>query len=93
MYQQGTIGSDHYPILCKVNTSVKVTADSRGGRWVFEKANWEKFQKESERYLSQIGDDLNTETMDNGLKKDIILAAIESLPKSKGRGEGNALVG
>ena len=58
---------------------------------MFEKANWEKFQKESDRYLSQIGDDLDTETLDNEIKKGIILAAIESIPKSKGKGKRKAM--
>lgn len=75
VYHQGTIGSDHYPILCKVNISVTVTVGSRGGRRMFEKADWEKFRKESDRYLSKIDDDLNIETLDNQVKKGIISAA------------------
>lgn len=61
---QGTVGSDHYSVLGKINTAVAVTADSRGGRFVFEKADWVKSQTVSERYLNQIGDDLDTEAVE-----------------------------
>lgn len=49
VYKEGTVGSDHCPVLCTININVFQITEGRGGRWVFEKADWEKFQKESDR--------------------------------------------
>lgn len=85
VYKDGTIGSDHYPVLCKINISLSQSIEERGGRWVFEKANWEHFQRESDRCLSQIEYNDDIETLENKIKKGIITAAMESIPKSKGK--------
>lgn len=85
VYNEGTIGSDHYPIWCKINMETPLVIENRGGKWIFEKANWEKFLDISDKYLSQIHEGMNIETMDSKLKQGLILAAIESIPKSKGR--------
>lgn len=32
VYQEGTVGSDHYPVLCEINIHASVTEVSRGGK-------------------------------------------------------------
>lgn len=44
VYQKETIGSDHCRVLCKVNISTSQTTEE-GRKWVFDKGDWEKFQK------------------------------------------------
>lgn len=39
VYQHGTIGSDHYPVLFTINMNTSVTEVDRGGRWILEKVN------------------------------------------------------
>lgn len=85
VYQEGTVGSDHYPIWCKINISASLVTENTGGRWILEKANWEKFLEKSDRYLSQVSDGMDIETLDSILKQGIVSAALESIPKSKGR--------
>lgn len=84
VYKDGTVGSDHYPVLCKINISLSQSTEGRGGRWIFEKANWEIFQEESDRYLNQIDCNDDIETLESKIKNGIITAAMKSIPKSKG---------
>lgn len=84
VYKDGTVGSDHYPVLCKINISLSQSTEGRGGRWIFEKANWEKLQEESDRYLNQIDYNDDIETLESKIKNGIITAAMKSIPKSKG---------
>lgn len=81
VYKEGTIGSDHYPILCKINNNPLITG-SRDGK--FGKANWEVFKKESDRLLLQI-DYMDIEVAYNKIKEGILKAALVSIPKSKGK--------
>lgn len=84
VYKDGTVGSDHYPVLCKINISLSQSTEGRGGRWIFEKAKWENFQEESDRYLNQIDYNDDIETLESKIKNGIITAAMKSIPKSKG---------
>lgn len=84
VYKDGTIGSDHYPVICKINISIVEKIDGRGGNWVFGKADWEKFQVESEKYLSQVDNYIDIELLSNEVKQGILLAATDTIPRSKG---------
>ncbi len=83
VYKEGTVGSDHYPVLYNININVSQITEGRGGRWVFEKADWEKFQKESDKYLNQIEYNCTIEILENKVRQGIITAALESIPKRK----------
>lgn len=41
---ESTIGSDHFPVLAIVNTTVCIQEGSTFTRWCFGKADWEKFR-------------------------------------------------
>lgn len=47
-----TIGSDHYPVRVQVGVEVLKDSEMRGGRWILEKADWEKFREFSDEWLS-----------------------------------------
>lgn len=65
VYKDGTTGSDHYPVICNISSG-----KNRWKRrnWVFEKADWEKFQAESDTYLSQIANYIDLELLNNEIK-------------------------
>lgn len=37
VYGGSTFGSDHYPIICKLNVDVRLSTEERYGRWIFKK--------------------------------------------------------
>lgn len=38
------MGSDHFPIFCKIETEISKQQNCIHHKWCFQKANWEKFQ-------------------------------------------------
>uniref|UniRef100_A0A3B3Q2D7 Reverse transcriptase domain-containing protein n=1 Tax=Paramormyrops kingsleyae TaxID=1676925 RepID=A0A3B3Q2D7_9TELE len=85
VYKEGTMGSDHYPVLCSININLSQVNEGRGGRWVFERANWDKFQKESDKYLNQVVYEGDIEMLERNVRQGIMTAALESVPKSQGK--------
>ena len=51
MHQEGTIGSDHYPIYSNVNIAMIQTTESIGGKWIFEKAKCGDFMTECDKHF------------------------------------------
>ena len=47
-----TVGSDHYPVSCLVGERVEVSG--KISKWVFGKADWDKFQKWNEETMTRI---------------------------------------
>lgn len=43
-----TVGSDYYPILCKAGSGTRLVLEDISKRWVFGKANSDKFREISE---------------------------------------------
>ena len=84
MEQTESTGSDHYPVYCKINIATVQTTEGRGGKWISEKANWENFMRECDKYFLQIRDHMDMEGVDCKIKQGIIAAAESSIPKSKG---------
>lgn len=41
IWEESSIGSDHYPVVTKDIETGRVSAQ-RGGRWMLEKADWDK---------------------------------------------------
>lgn len=46
-----TVGSDNFPILCSIQMRMERQSEEGGRRWVFGKANWEKFKELCEERL------------------------------------------
>lgn len=42
MLKKSTIGSDHYPNKCKIGMIREENGAERTGRWMYEKAEWDK---------------------------------------------------
>lgn len=91
VYEKGTIGSDHHPVLCKINVTLTMSKENRSGRWVFGKANWGKFKEESDKYVKPIQEETDIENFENKLSEGIKRAALVSIPKSKGRSKRKAV--
>ncbi len=43
--QNINMGSDNFPIFCKIETEISKQQNCIHHKWCFQKANWEKFQK------------------------------------------------
>ncbi len=69
----------------KINIATIHTTERIGGKWIFEKANWGNFMKESDKHLHQISDNMNTDIINSKIRQGIILAAACYIPKSTGR--------
>lgn len=54
VHGEGTIGSDHYPIICKLDVDVRLSSEDSHGRWIFKKAEWKRFKETSDLYISSI---------------------------------------
>ncbi|KAG5832008.1 hypothetical protein ANANG_G00286560 [Anguilla anguilla] len=85
VYQEGTIGSDHYPIYSKINIVMVHNTENTGGKWIFGKANWGNFMTESGKHLQQISDNMSIEMSNCKILQGIMAAAISCIPKSIGR--------
>ncbi len=42
IWEDSTIGSDHYPVLCKIYVGIDERVEEREAKWIFTKAKWEK---------------------------------------------------
>ncbi len=42
---ENTIGSDHFPIVCKINVNGSNTGCFLQRKWMYEKADWNSFSK------------------------------------------------
>lgn len=79
------IGSDHFPILVQVGVEVHKDSAIRGGRWLLEKADWEKFTDLSDEWLSLVDDSMSVEGLCREVSTSILAAAGEAIPKSESR--------
>ncbi len=80
LWEDSTIGSDHYPIFSKVHVNSEIQAEEREAKWIFNKAKY-LWELESEEI------DLNQdiEKVDERLGEVILKAANLSIPTSKGK--------
>lgn len=81
-----TVGSDHYPVLCTVGGRTEVRKEGRIPKWIFEKADWDKFQKLSEETVTRIDMSGSIEDANRQVTSAIIRAAEEAIPKGKNKG-------
>jgi len=52
--REGTYGSDHYPVICKLDVDVRLSTEDSHGRWIFKKADWEIFMETSDLYVRSV---------------------------------------
>lgn len=91
VYDSGTLGSDHFPVLSKLNVDVpRVTGDGNG-RWVFSKANWTQFRELGNLYLSLVKEGNDIEKFETDIRQSIYLSARAAIPKNTGKGKRKAV--
>ncbi len=80
------MGSDHYPVLCRLGGRQEIRVEERIPKWIFEKADWDPFKKMSEETMTRIHASGSIEEVNNQVISAIIMAAEEAIPKGKNRG-------
>ncbi len=81
-----TLGSDHYPALCRVDARQEVRVEERIPKRIFEKADWDQFKKMREETMTRIDISGKIEEVNNQVTSAIIMAVEEAIPKGKNRG-------
>ena len=80
-----TIGSDHYPIVVQLEMRTKTVAGGGTGKWIFEKAKWEKYLIVSEENMLRIEKHDDVDILNEEVSSAMYEAAMESIPRSKGK--------
>ena len=80
-----TVGSNHYLVSCLVGKRVEVSVGGTISKWVFGKADWDKFQKLSEETMTRIDISGEIDTLNNQVTSAIIMAADGCIPRSKNK--------
>ena len=83
-----TCGSDHYVLSIKFDLEIP-TYDCHIPRWIFRKADWQKFARKCDDLFDTIIISNNLENGCNSITRAIIQAAKESIPISKGSGNSS----
>lgn len=79
VHRDSAIGSDHYPVWCKVKMKVVENMVKGEGKWFVGKANWTEFKAESDRLLNLVSGEL-----DRQVRGKIYETATRAIPKSRG---------
>lgn len=80
IFKSSTIGSDHYPVFCMLGERVEVRPSGGNKKWVFGKAEWDKFNRLSEESLNNIDMDDNIDELNKQITSAIIFAADGAIP-------------
>jgi len=83
--EDNTIGSDHYPIRVQVGVELQKDGEMRGGRWILERADREKFREFSDERLPIVEGSMSTEELCREISSSIVGAAGVAIPKSEPR--------
>lgn len=84
--QTTTIGSDHFPIWCKMDVEIRTEPKYVHHKWLFWKANWEEFQSMSTELSERLSDaEQNVENMNDGISSFLYFIARQSIPMSEGQ--------
>ncbi|CAJ1057143.1 RNA-directed DNA polymerase from mobile element jockey [Xyrichtys novacula] len=78
-----SLGSDHYLIMCTVGGRVEVGAGRGLRKWVYSKAEWNKFREVSEGLLEVVDTNRDVEEVNNSVTTAIITAATQAIPRSR----------
>lgn len=83
---QNVIGSDHYPITCKIGIDIEVKVEERMPIWKFKSADWDKFKEVSETLMMEIEESVEeVEKLNNKISESLCKAAEEVIGQSKTR--------
>ncbi|KAK6319346.1 hypothetical protein J4Q44_G00105570 [Coregonus suidteri] len=85
VWEESTVGSDHYPIVCTVGWREEEVLVDGVGRWVFGRAKWDPFQELSEQVMARVDMRGDVDSMNNWVRTALVGAATEAIPKSSGR--------
>lgn len=85
VYGGSTFGSDHYPIICKLNVDVRLSTEERYGSWIFKKTDWERFREISDVYIRSVQETNDVERNEIELRQSIYTAVITAIPRSSGK--------
>lgn len=83
--RENTIGSDLFPIAIKVGVELVSEHVVREGRWMLERADWEKFREISESRLVDVNQDQGIENLCREISNSLLTAAEVAIPKSKSK--------
>lgn len=84
VWTKTTLGSDHYPVHCCIGEKVEKRVESGAKKWLFEKANWEEFQRLSEEVITTVDLEDEVDLINKRITAAIITTAEKSIPRSKG---------
>ena len=83
VWEESSVGCDHYTIVCTVGRR-EVSVDGVG-RWMFERTKWDQFQELSEQVMARVDMGGDVDNMNNWVRTALVGAATEAVPKSSGR--------
>ncbi|XP_053536655.1 uncharacterized protein LOC124628232 [Ictalurus punctatus] len=80
---QSTVGSDHYPIITRIEVEIHQDSELKTPRWRLDKADWQMFQMLSEiKCVELVNKDIrDVEEMNRKVTRAIIQTAEETIPK------------
>ena len=78
--EEASMGSDHFPILCKFGRSLTMEEGGTVSRFDFSRAEWDVFEGSIEENLESINSDGSIDDHNNSLSEVILNAALESIP-------------
>ncbi|KAI2660328.1 putative RNA-directed DNA polymerase from transposon BS [Labeo rohita] len=85
IWKDSMVGSDHFPILCSIQMRREKQFEEGGGRWVFGKANWVKFNELCEERLEGEINEMDIDREYSSFQEVIKGVADETIPKSSGK--------
>lgn len=83
--EETSVGSDHFPIKCKIALQRSQEQGEVRGKWMFNRAKWELFKYICEQEMDKIDLNEDIEEIDTKMTVTILEAANQTISKSKGR--------
>lgn len=80
-----TIGSDHFPVMCKIGMDVCKEDSCYLGRWCWEKADWEKFNEMCEAQVHNTIGGGNVDEEASRLANMLLVATAAAVPRTTGK--------
>ena len=81
--REGTIGSDHYPVVTQIELDLVREHNVRDGRWILRKADWDTFSEFSECGLLGLNSNQSNESLCSAITSSIINAADATIPETE----------
>lgn len=85
LLSESTVGSDHFPIVCRIGVDVGKEDNWYPGRWCWEKANWEKFNQMCEAQVENITVGEQVDEVARALANMLLAATSAAVPRSTGK--------